>query len=116
MTACRWTLWRGLCVVLVAYGLAGAAAARADVKTAYGNVWYPSVTSTTDAFYVAVASNGVATAAFGSSYQKTVGADQVSYVDLALTVSSGAGAVDGVVVSELRLKAASTRFSAVTLA
>lgn len=92
MTACRWTLWRGMCGVLIAYGLAGAAPARANVQTAYGNIWYPSVTSTTDAFYIAVASNHVATAAFGSSYQKTVGADQVTfYVDLALTVTNAAG-------------------------
>ena len=64
MTACRWTLWRGMCGVLIAYGLGGAASARANVQTAYGNIWYPSVTSTTDAFYIAVASNRVATAAF----------------------------------------------------
>lgn len=91
MTACRWTVLKWTCGALIVSGLAGAVPARADVQTAYGNVWYPSVTSTTDVFYVEVASNGIATAAFGSSYQKTVGADKVSYVNLAVTVTNRAG-------------------------
>lgn len=91
MTACRWTFGKWMLWGLVVAGLADAVPVRADVQTRYGNVWYPSVTTTTDAFYVAAASNGVATAVFGSSHQKTVGADQVSYVDLALPAAAGAG-------------------------